>query len=175
MRNRRKQDSQRKGRGVWDVGGVKHNCPLASYETVKAFEHPCWTSHENVFRIPAAREASGLLLGGKGNKWFSRNLPLLFRCFLVCVWPGNWLSECVLPPASVPVPHVRSVGYLHPNPVPHLWGGRSSTSAVTSFFGQFGTVAGSCSHQQAIHGNLLQDHLKPGVVLFLHPYLLISL
>lgn len=42
MRNRSKQESQRKGRqGGGGGGGVKHNCPLASCEIVKAFEHPC--------------------------------------------------------------------------------------------------------------------------------------
>lgn len=115
MRNRSKQDSQRKGRGV---AGVKHNCPLASYGIVKAFEHPCRTSHENVFRIPAAWEASGLVLGEKGEKWFSRNLPPLFGCNLVRVLPGNWRSECPPPPASLLVPRVRSVGCARPTRFP---------------------------------------------------------
>lgn len=170
MRNR-KQDSQRKGKRV----GVKCNCPLASYETAKPFKHPCWTSPRDGFCTPAAWVTSGLVLGWVKREEmvqeeFSSSAQIISSVCLAGKWPAN------VPPTSPSADlHVRSPGHPPLPQVPTSGWERKPPPVLTLFLGQPGPAAGSCFHQPAIRGNLLQLHLIPGVFLFLHPYLLMSL
>lgn len=166
-----KQDNQRKGKGV----GVKCNCPLASCETAKPFEHPCWTSPRDVFCTPAAWEASGLVLGWVKREEmvqeeFSSSARMISSVCLAGKWPLN------APPTSLGADlRARSPGHPSPPQIPTWWWERKPPPVFTLCLGQPGPAAGNCFHQPAIRGNLLQLHLIPGVFLFLHPYLLMSL
>lgn len=122
---------------------------------------------------------SALLLHGRHLAWcwgvkreemvqqeFSSSVWIICSVCLAGKWPGESASVLisVLGPLAIP-----------PAPVPHSWVGEATTCAPTLFLGQPGPAAGSCFHQADIRGNLLQPHLIPGVFLFLHPYLLMSL